>query len=83
MDPEDPEDREVSAECGLCGARISLASGRAFEFGAENVLCFDCALERGGRYDEARDVWEVSPDLSGLGDEAYGSSPHEIRRGRR
>lgn len=65
--------------CAACGGPVT-ESGRAFGFGTENALCFDCATARGGRFDGERDVWEAAPDLSGLRDEAYGAAPHEMRR---
>ena len=75
-----PEDREEREPCALCGERIAPASERAFGFGEGNVLCATCAAARGGCYDAERDVWDVAPDLSGLADEAYGASPHEMER---
>jgi len=74
------DEREEAAVCALCGAQVS-DSESPFVFGAENVLCPECALARGGRYDPERDVWQTSPDLTGLPDEAYGAAPHERRRG--
>ena len=76
------EDWEGAAVCALCGAPVESDTEGAFGFGTENVLCAECAVARGGRYDVERDVWEVAPDLSGLGDEAYGAAPHEVRRRR-
>jgi hypothetical protein len=78
-DPEDREEREV---CASCGVRVAPESEGAFGFGTGNVLCAECAGARGGRYDARRDVWDVAPDLAGLSDEAYGAAPHERRRGR-
>jgi hypothetical protein len=75
----DRVEREV---CAACGQRIAVDSERAFGFGAENALCAACAIQRGGRYDAERDVWDVAPDLAGLDDEAYGAAPHERRRAR-
>jgi hypothetical protein len=83
MTSSDAEDREERETCALCGERIAPASERAFGFGAGNVLCARCAAARGGRFDAERDVWDVSPDLSGIADEAYGAAPHEMRRGKR
>jgi hypothetical protein len=77
------EDREELDVCSLCGSLLSLGPVRAFGFGTDNVLCGACATARGGRYNAERDVWEVTPDLSGLPDEAYGAAPHERRRGDR
>jgi hypothetical protein len=47
---------------------VSVASGRSreFEFGEALVLCFDCALARGGRYEEAGDRWVEAPAIDGL-----------------
>jgi hypothetical protein len=77
--PVDHEEREEAAVCAVCGADVSDAEN-PFVFGTENVLCSECALARGGRYDVERDVWETAPDLTGLPDEAYGAAPHERRR---
>jgi len=71
---------EEAAVCALCGAQVSDAES-PFVFGTENVLCPECALARGGRYDPERDVWEAAPDLTDLPDEAYGAAPRERRRG--
>lgn len=73
------EEWEDAGVCIVCGARVSEAAQDAFGFGTENVLCWECATERGGRYDAERDTWDVEPDLEGLVDEAYGSAPHEER----
>ena len=81
MEREPDEGTEASV-CAACGAAVLSDSERAFEFGDENVLCWECATARGGRYDEARDAWERPPDLQGLGDEAYGAAPHETHRRR-
>lgn len=69
--------------CAQCGAAVESVGERSFAFGAGNQLCWTCAVARGGSYDADRDTWERSPDLSGLSDEAYGASPHEVRRGGR
>jgi hypothetical protein len=83
MGMDDPEEREEREVCASCGERIAPESERAFGFGTRNVLCFACATRRGGHYDADRDSWDVAPDLAGIVDEAYGTSPHEVRRGRR
>lgn len=49
--------------CVACGALID-SRDRAYGFGAEGVLCFSCAVERGGEYDAAKDRWTCSPDIS-------------------
>lgn len=79
MEQDEFEDIEV---CASCGVPVYADSEGVFGFGTENLLCAQCALSRGGRYDVERDIWDVEPDLSGLRDEAYGASPHEVRRRR-
>lgn len=82
MTSSDRDDREERDVCELCGARVSASTEAAFAFGAGGVLCFECATRRGGSFDADRDLWDPPPDLEGLPDEAYGTAPHEIRKGR-
>ncbi|MBW2267416.1 MAG: hypothetical protein JRH16_02475 [Deltaproteobacteria bacterium] len=76
------EDWESAQTCAQCGTSVAPGSGRGFEFGTGNLLCWNCAMERGGRYDAERDTWTVSPDVADLPDEAYGAAPHEVQRRR-
>lgn len=50
--------------CASCGTEVRSAE-RAFAF-EESVLCYECAVKRGGAYDETHDRWEVAPSLEGL-----------------
>ncbi|HEU4430568.1 MAG TPA: hypothetical protein VFT98_17535 [Myxococcota bacterium] len=59
------EAREFES-CSDCGAEIHVARDRSYAFGAESVLCFACAVRRGGSYDEERDVWRQAPELGDL-----------------
>ena len=52
--------------CLACGAEISLESDRPFVLSEAHALCFGCALQRRGHYDEAHDTWTRAPDLEGL-----------------
>lgn len=52
--------------CAECGAEVHVTAGRSYAVDATRVLCFDCALRRGGTYDEIHDVWTAAPDLSAL-----------------
>ncbi|MDH5675006.1 MAG: hypothetical protein OEZ06_22950 [Myxococcales bacterium] len=52
--------------CLACDGEISEARERAFSLGDAGVLCFGCAAERGGSYDETHDRWEQAPNLEGL-----------------
>jgi hypothetical protein len=74
-----PDDRELGDVCGLCGASTS-GTQSAFAFGTAGVLCYECSIARGGRFDAGRDCWDPPPDIAGLPDEAYGAAPHERRR---
>jgi hypothetical protein len=51
--------------CADCGGAVAGGVDRGFPFGP-NVLCWECALRRGGRYDAQQDRWTVAPDLSDL-----------------
>ncbi|MBW2289256.1 MAG: hypothetical protein JRG80_18875 [Deltaproteobacteria bacterium] len=46
---------------------MSSGRSREFEFGESLVLCFDCAVRRGGRYDEALDRWSEAPAIGDFG----------------
>lgn len=74
---------EATEVCAQCGARVAPAAERGFKSGVSVVLCWQCAIERGGQYDEERDEWIVKPHLEDLPDEAYGTAPHEVRETRR
>ncbi len=59
------EEGDLSS-CADCGAPIDPARARGYAFGASGVLCFDCAVRRGGVYDGARDDWTTEPSVEGL-----------------
>jgi hypothetical protein len=52
--------------CSDCGTEVRPAADRLFSFGERGVLCFDCALRRGGSYDEVHDLWSRDPHLEDL-----------------
>ena len=52
--------------CLDCGSEISDTRDRAFALGEGGVLCFECCLRRGGKYDEGHDAWDTPPNLEGL-----------------
>lgn len=58
------ETRELS-DCADCGAETLPARDRAYASG-EIVLCWACALRRGGSYDEEQDRWVVPPATADL-----------------
>ena len=55
--------------CSDCGVEVRAGADRLFAFGARGILCFDCALRRGGRYDETHDLWSAEPRIDDLGPE--------------
>lgn len=61
-------------ECADCDAVVEVESDRAFAFG-EWVLCFECALRRGGIFSEEQERWVSPPELSGLPRPEGGSGP--------
>jgi hypothetical protein len=56
-------------ECANCGADVDLQGERYFAFSSQDVLCFECAIELGGQYDEMDDLWLVAPDVAVFADE--------------
>ena len=62
------EERRLTP-CAECGTEIDAASERGFALGGGGALCHECAVRRGGRYDEVHDRWTEEPRLGGLGRE--------------
>lgn len=60
------EELDNVGECADC--RVLLAYDRTphFDFGEAGVLCFECAMRRGGQYDGLKDTWTIPPDVTGL-----------------
>jgi len=52
--------------CADCGADIRPGAEPVFAFGTAGMVCWDCALRRGGRYDAERERWSEAPDLRDL-----------------
>ncbi len=52
--------------CISCASEISFARDRAFAITDEDALCYACAIDRGGVYDELHDRWTKPADASGL-----------------
>ena len=51
--------------CADCGAPIEEES-RVFGFGSDAVICWTCALRRGGAYDSEEDRWTIAPSVTDL-----------------
>jgi hypothetical protein len=52
--------------CSCCGGTVDLGPDLAYEFGEDQVVCFECALRAGGRYDAATERWTKPPAIEGL-----------------
>jgi hypothetical protein len=59
-------DRERYSICSDCGSRMEAGRGREFAFGHDGVLCWACAIRRGGSYDAGRDSWTRAPRVDDL-----------------
>jgi hypothetical protein len=58
---------EELLRCAACGDLIDPGTGRPYAFGTEDaVLCFDCAVERGGSYDGVQERWTRAPRVADL-----------------
>lgn len=57
---------ENQAPCAVCGVETASALERGFDVDSETVLCYACACERGGRWDEERATWSSEPDVVSL-----------------
>ena len=57
---------EELTECVSCGAAITPAKDRAFESAPRTFLCWECAIERGGVYDDTDDTWTTPPNVQNL-----------------
>ncbi len=55
--------------CNVCGAVIQPSADRGFTYGERGVLCWECAIRRGGSYDSDEDRWSTAPDVVDLPDE--------------
>ncbi len=60
------EEAEALALCADCGTAILPGSERAYAFGDGSVLCWDCAIVRGGTYDAEEDRWVRRPSTQGI-----------------
>ena len=52
--------------CEDCGVETAGEVDRAYLFGNEGVLCFSCAVRRGGVYDGRLERWDQAPDVTDL-----------------
>jgi hypothetical protein len=60
------EDLEVQEPCSSCGTVVGEGLSPVFAFGDGAMLCWKCAMRRGGQYDAEKDTWVVAPDINDL-----------------
>jgi hypothetical protein len=53
-------------DCVVCGSEVTLWRDRSYAFAENAVLCFPCAVCRGGVFDDAECSWQQVPTLCGL-----------------
>ena len=59
-------DGERPSTCSDCGSPVEAGRDRGFSFGSDGVLCWACALRRGGSYDARRERWTRPPRVDDL-----------------
>lgn len=60
-------EREESGQtCEMCGDPLDEDAGPCFAFGEDGVLCWGCALARGGSYSADEDRWTRDPRVDDL-----------------
>ena len=57
----------ATGSCSVCGVEVKGNVDRGFSFGTRGLLCFECALARGGSFDERLDLWVDEPLVDDLG----------------
>jgi hypothetical protein len=60
-------ERDRAGTCSACGGEVKGNVDRTFAFGSRGLLCFECAIERGGSYEERREIWVEEPLVDDLG----------------
>ncbi len=65
----DREELEEELICADCGALFWTNAYPAYLWGESGVLCFECAVKRGGEFDAELDRWVCEPNVGDLPDE--------------
>ena len=60
---------DLLVDCWACGASIAPEIDRAFAISDDAYLCFECAVRRGGVFDDEEDRWTIPPIVLDLPDE--------------
>ena len=61
-------DELAVARCADCGDELDPDMDRGYALGPDAVLCFRCASQRGGTWDESQERWVIEPDVADLGE---------------
>jgi hypothetical protein len=59
-------DYQFPVDCSCCGLPVTPGLDRTFALAEDRALCFECSVERGGKYDETRGCWVQAPRTDGL-----------------
>ena len=72
MDDERPWEEAEVIPCTGCGVGVRAGERGFVEPGAQEVLCWDCAIQRGGQYDAEREIWSIAPEVTDLAGRMHG-----------
>jgi hypothetical protein len=59
------ESAELST-CIVCGEEVFAERERSYLVTGDDILCYACALARGGVFDELHDRWTRAPKVDNL-----------------
>jgi hypothetical protein len=60
---------DIPVTCLDCGEAVDIedpSAERTFALTPEIILCYACAVRRGGVYDDAAEKWKVAPNISDI-----------------
>lgn len=57
---------EDATPCAACDAMVEPGAARGYGFGSDAVLCWQCAVDRGGSYDAEQERWVSPPRVDDL-----------------
>lgn len=60
---------DQAVPCAVCARPVYPGADRGYEIGPTRSLCWQCAVDRGGAYDESSDRWTVAPNVGDLAEE--------------
>lgn len=61
------EELDRFVDCWSCQRRVDVDAEVTYALGEGDVLCFECAVDRGARYDVDEDRWLREPRLDDVG----------------